>query len=117
VALVDFHAALNDMAVNGLHVGSNVYTTDYITGGLFSLDGAHPSDLGHAVICNTLIAAVNARFGSTVPPVNLLEWATPHSSRARPALPEGQRLLPSRIDHLAEQLPRPVPDWLLSRLP
>lgn len=117
VALVDFHATLNDLAANGLRLGANVYTTDFVTGGLFSLDGVHPSDLGQAVICNALIAAVNSRFGSGVPALNLNEWATPNASRARPVRPDGQRLLPVRIDGLAESLPRPVPDGLLSRIP
>lgn len=113
VALVDFNAALNALAANGLQVGSNTFTTDYITGGLFSLDGAHPSDLGQAVICNTLIDAVNARFGSGVPRMDLMDWATPHSSSLAPVFPEGFRALPTRIDGLAERLPRPLPEGLL----
>ena len=68
------------------------------------------------MICNELITAVNQRFGSGVPLLNLHEWATPHSSSARPSWPEGQRLLPVRIDGLADVLPRPIPEYVLARI-
>jgi len=113
MALVDFHAALDAIAANGLRVGSNTFTTDYITGGLFSLDGAHPSDLGQAVLCNTMVDAVNARFGSGVPRVDLMDWATPSASASAPVFPDGFRALPVRVDGLADQLPRPVPTGLI----
>jgi lysophospholipase L1-like esterase len=35
-------------------------------GPLFSLDGIHPSAAGHKVIANLLIAAINAKFGTTL---------------------------------------------------
>lgn len=109
VAVVDFNAGLNTIAANGLTIGSNTFTTEYITGGLFSLDGAHPSDLGQAVICNTLIDAVNARFGSGVPRLDLMDWASPHSSSLSPSFPEGFRAQPVRVEGLERMLPQPVP--------
>ncbi len=112
VALVDLNAILNDIAANGLLLGGTLFTTDYITGGLFSLDGVHPNDLAHAVICNALIDAVNGRFGAGVPRVNPLEWATPSSSSLRPAFPPDGRALPTRIDGLENVLPRPVPEYV-----
>ncbi len=111
VALVDLNALLNDISANGLNIGGTLYTTDYITGGLFSLDGVHPNDLAHAVICNALIDAVNARFTAGVHRVNPLDWATPSSSSLRPAYPDG-RALPVRIDGLEERLPRAVPEFV-----
>ena len=110
-ALVDLNALLNDIAANGLLLGGHRFTTAYITGGLFSLDGVHPNDLAHALLCNAMIDAVNARFGSSVPRLDPLDWATPSSSAAQPAWPEG-RVLPARIDGLEEVLPRPLPPFL-----
>jgi hypothetical protein len=112
VALVDFNALLNTIAAEGLQIGSNLYTTSYITGGLFSLDGVHPNDLAHAVICNALIDAVNARFGAAVPRLNVLEWATPSSSAAQPVFPGDGRARPASVEGLEDRLPLPVPAWL-----
>ena len=54
-------------------------------GGLFGLDGVHPTDLGYAFMCNTLIDAVNAKFGARIPSLNLAAYATATSSRLIPA--------------------------------
>lgn len=109
VAVVDLHGLLETLRIDGLTLGGTHYTTDYITGGLFSLDGAHPNDLAHAVICNALIDALNARFGASIRRVNPIDWSTPSASAARPAFPDGPAL-PARIDGLTDRLPRPVPD-------
>ena len=53
-----------------------------MTGGLISLDGVHPNDLCHALLCNELIGAVNAKFGSNIQPLDPLKFATPTSSGA-----------------------------------
>lgn len=85
VVKVDLDGMLAAAAVNGLQVGLTTYTTDFVTGGLFSLDGVHPTDVAHAAVANLMIDAVNARFGSTVPRLNVSQWATGSSSRMRPA--------------------------------
>lgn len=38
-------------------------------GPFFSLDGIHPSDAAHKIIANAAIAAVNARYATTIPAV------------------------------------------------
>ncbi|HEX7124306.1 MAG TPA: G-D-S-L family lipolytic protein, partial [Thermodesulfobacteriota bacterium] len=40
-------------------------------GGLFAPDGFHPSATGQAILANAFIGALNARFGSRVPLVDL----------------------------------------------
>ena len=35
----------------------------------FSLDGVHPNAAAHKVIANRIIAAINAKYGSTIPAV------------------------------------------------
>lgn len=87
VALVDLHGLLADVKANGVWYGATHYTSDFIAGGLFSLDGVHPSDMGHVVICNALVDAVNARFGSTVPRANPADYAHLTSFSARPTGP------------------------------
>lgn len=85
VAHVGVAALLDEISTTGVRIGVNLYTSALITGGVFSLDGVHPNDLGYALMANQLIDAVNGRFGSRIPRVNPIEFATPSSSRARPA--------------------------------
>ncbi len=40
-------------------------------GGIFSLDGLHPSNTGYALIANLFISTVNAAYGTTIAPVNV----------------------------------------------
>lgn len=116
VAMVDLHALYQDIGTNGIVLGGTRYTTDFITGGIFSLDGVHPNDLAHAVIANAVIDAVNARFGASIRRANPLEWATPSSSAARPAFPD-RRAYPrfEPAEDLMERLPKPIPPHV--RLP
>lgn len=84
-ALVDLNGLLRTASTEGLHFQGHTYTTDFVTGGLFSLDGVHPNDLAHGFLANTMIDAVNAKFGASIPHVNLSESATATSSRLAPA--------------------------------
>jgi lysophospholipase L1-like esterase len=40
-------------------------------GGFFSLDGLHPSNTGYAVIANAFIAAIDTKYGMTIPAVDV----------------------------------------------
>jgi lysophospholipase L1-like esterase len=71
--VVDIHGAFNTIKANGFETGGQDFSADFITGGIFSLDGVHPSDLGHGIIANEFIKVINAKFGASVPPVNILE--------------------------------------------
>jgi hypothetical protein len=91
-ALVDLNGLLAQANASGLPFQGHDYTTDFITGGLFSLDGVHPTDLAHGFIANAMIDAVNAAFGASISPVDLSASATATSSRLRPVA--GRRLYP-----------------------
>ncbi len=101
VTRVDLAGLLGGISTNGIRIGGNLYTSAYVTGGLFSLDGIHPNDLGYALMANQLIDAVNTRFGSRIPRVNPAEFASASASRARPAAPARY---PAAIDGLTERL-------------
>lgn len=88
-ALVDLNALLRATATTGISFGGTVYTSEFVTGGFFSLDGVHPTDFGQGVLCNAMIEAVNARFGAHVPLLDLNRVMTPSSSAVRPAPGEG----------------------------
>jgi hypothetical protein len=78
-----------------------VYTSDFIRGGLFGLDGIHPNDLGYALLANELIGAVNSKFGCVIPSVNPSQYASPNASRARPAT---DRWYPISVENLQQGL-------------
>lgn len=73
--VVDFYGIFNGIKANGYQTGGMDFSTDFITGGIFSLDGVHPSDIGHAIITNEFIKVINAQFKSTIPPVNIVEFS------------------------------------------
>lgn len=70
----DANAFLDDVVANGFAIGGITYTTDFLTGGIFSYDGVHPTPFGYAVIANRMIDAINAGFGAALEPVNLLPF-------------------------------------------
>lgn len=67
--MVDINALLSDVHENGVDVGGAHLTTDFC-GGVFTLDGIHPTNVGYAVTANEFIAAMNERFGTNYPAVD-----------------------------------------------
>jgi lysophospholipase L1-like esterase len=96
-ALVDLGGLLRQAATTGFVIGGTTYTSAFLTGGLFSLDGVHPNDLAQALICNELIAAVNRTFGAKVPLVNVTEVASYRADAAGRPRGEGAAL-PARVE-------------------
>jgi lysophospholipase L1-like esterase len=70
-ALFDAEAVLRQAATTGINIGGVTYSSRFLTGGIFSYDGVHPTDLGYAYIANQFIEAINEKFGAGIPPVNL----------------------------------------------
>jgi lysophospholipase L1-like esterase len=68
--LVDIHAAFNQIAANGLLVGAKRLTTLPL-GGVFSLDGVHPTYTAQAWVANEIVTALNRTLGLGLPPVNV----------------------------------------------
>jgi lysophospholipase L1-like esterase len=69
-ALVDIHGLIDRVSRRGLVVNGQRLTTAFL-GGLFSLDGVHPTNTGYAVIANDFIRALNRRFDADIPPANV----------------------------------------------
>lgn len=64
--VVDINALMNQMAANPPTVGGVPLLLRY-NGGLLSLDGVHPSDIGHALIANAFIRTMNATWHMGIP--------------------------------------------------
>ncbi len=43
----------------------------FVTGGLFSLDGVHPTSQGQAIIANEFIKITNAKFNANLPLIDV----------------------------------------------
>ncbi|MEP7027170.1 MAG: SGNH/GDSL hydrolase family protein [Candidatus Eisenbacteria bacterium] len=70
-ALVDASALYARLHAQGVVIGGVRYTTAFVTGGLFSLDGIHPSTLGSGLLANAFLEAINRRYGARIAPVDL----------------------------------------------
>lgn len=68
LAHVDVYALMQQIKT-GMHIEGLFFSAEYVTGGIFSLDGVHLSKRANAVVANTFIDAINDRFGSTIPRV------------------------------------------------
>jgi hypothetical protein len=55
---------------SGVTINGYTATTVFL-GGLFGLDGIHPTNTGYALIANQFIAALNTRFSSSIATVNV----------------------------------------------
>lgn len=73
LAYVDANAILKEME-SGLSFNGVTYSTEFVSGGAFSLDGVHPNTRGYAIIANAHIDAINAKYGSSIPKVNVNQY-------------------------------------------
>jgi hypothetical protein len=66
--LVDIHGLLATIQAHGFVVGGQRLTTGFL-GGVFSLDGVHPTNTGYAVVANEFVDALDAAFAARIPPL------------------------------------------------
>lgn len=76
LAFVDAAGMLNEVAGGGISYDGGTVTSEYVTGGAFSLDGIHLTPRGYALVANRIIEAVNETYNSTVPGVNIGNYGT-----------------------------------------
>ncbi|HEY3203019.1 MAG TPA: SGNH/GDSL hydrolase family protein [Thermoanaerobaculia bacterium] len=57
--LVDIHGIYNDIKANGYLIGGITLTADFLTGGIFSADGFHPSSIGYTIVADEFIKTLN----------------------------------------------------------
>ena len=71
LAFVDANAKMVELGKNsGIQYNGVSYSTTFVTGGSFSLDGVHLTGKGYAVIANEFIKAINAKYKSNLRQVN-----------------------------------------------
>ena len=72
----DAHAMLEDLAAHGMDVAGIDLSIDFLTGGIFSYDGFHPTSLGYALVANAFLGTINAAYGHKIKSVALFPFLT-----------------------------------------
>ncbi len=73
--VVDINTRFNELRaadfLGGTVINGITFTTTYVQGGLFSLDGVHPSSQAHGIIANEFIKVINSKFNANIPLVDV----------------------------------------------
>jgi hypothetical protein len=92
--VVDINRLVNQIYINGYSVAGHTLTTNFL-GGLFSLDGIHPTNTGYAIIANEFITTMNTALNMKIPKADLSSiFATDPLSVFIPALNSPQKVAP-----------------------
>jgi lysophospholipase L1-like esterase len=124
IASVDAFGLFDTLRAQGVDTtGDGVadLTTGYL-GGIFSLDGIHPTRTGQAIIANAFIDAINQRFGDAIPRVNVARVASHDPLVDNSFRPSGEppfgligaddtNELAGFFDHVADQVSRGAKDF------
>ncbi|PVH26110.1 G-D-S-L family lipolytic protein [Sphingobacterium corticibacter] len=73
LALVDVHAFLAQARTGFIYNGIP-FSSSFITGNAFSLDGIHLTPIGNAVIANLFIDEINRKYNATIPRVDVTRY-------------------------------------------
>ena len=65
---------LFDRVVSGYLVGPINLSSAFITGGFFSLDGFHLTDMGYTLFADEFIKAINTGYGTSIPLAGLWQF-------------------------------------------
>lgn len=76
LAYVDAKSELAKLANGGIPFDGGILTSQFVTGGAFSLDGVHPTPRGYAYTANMMIKAINTTYNATIPMVHIGNYAT-----------------------------------------
>ena len=67
LAFVDAHAQMQRLSsASGIKFYGQTYTTTFVSGGAFSLDGVHLTGNGYAIVANMFVDAINQKYHSTL---------------------------------------------------
>lgn len=71
LAFVELKSVTDKLASGGIVYNGYNTTSAFVFGGMFSLDGVHPSPRGYAIISNLFAEAINAKYGSNFKNINV----------------------------------------------
>ncbi|MES2276418.1 MAG: G-D-S-L family lipolytic protein [Bacteroidota bacterium] len=67
LAVFDAFTFLTNVKTNGLVVNGISLNSNFVSGGIFSLDGVHLTPRGYAIVANEFIKSINDKYGASVP--------------------------------------------------
>jgi lysophospholipase L1-like esterase len=65
--LVDVNSIFDEISAHGYEIGGITLTSSFLTGGIFSADGFHPSSIGYTMVADEFIRVMNERLGLGIP--------------------------------------------------
>ncbi|MDX5348051.1 MAG: hypothetical protein LPK19_12480, partial [Hymenobacteraceae bacterium] len=74
LAFADANAYLKQID-QGLLQNATIYSSEFVSGGVFSLDGIHLSPKGNAIMANLVIRAINERYNARIPAADLNQYS------------------------------------------
>ncbi|GAA4275297.1 SGNH/GDSL hydrolase family protein [Aquimarina mytili] len=83
LAFVDANELLDQVSEDGIQFDEFLIQGNLVFGGLFSLDGVHPTARGYSYLANEAAQAINATYGSTLPMVKAADYPTFYSAALR----------------------------------
>ncbi|MDP2362405.1 MAG: hypothetical protein Q8M94_01410, partial [Ignavibacteria bacterium] len=102
--LVDINTVFNQIRQNdaaGTVINGIKFRTTYVSGGLFSLDGVHPSNQAHGIIANEFIKVVNTKYGAKIPLVDVASIPGSFYFMGKIIYKDGYPVIPAEVfDHL-----------------
>jgi hypothetical protein len=89
--VMDVNALFNDIRARGRSYGGVHVSTAFLTGGLFSYDGVHPSNIGYAVVADEMVKFINTSYGTHLTRPNVWEVLFESDNPNRPLAPPNTR--------------------------
>ncbi len=80
LAFVDANGLLDQVSETGIQFDEFLIRGNLVFGGLFSLDGVHPTARGYAFLANSAAQAINETYGSTLSMVKAVDYPTFYSA-------------------------------------
>lgn len=70
-SVINWDNLFNQLSGGGLTINGVEFSSTYISGNFFSLDGIHPTSQGYGIIANEFIKAINNKYGASIPLVDV----------------------------------------------
>lgn len=74
IPVVDLDAEFFDRVTEGFEMGGIDLDTSFLTGGIFSLDGFHLTDIGYTLFANEWIETINEEYETEIPLASIVPF-------------------------------------------
>ena len=102
IPVADIKGLFDRVASNRFAVGPFPITGAFITGGFFSLDGFHLTDIGYTLFANEYIKTINAAYDTHIPVASLAQFLT-NRGAIFPTTTSGLMFIPGMEWELSEE--------------